>query len=123
VGIRALFVALLISALPFGSAQGNQTKHSELVITDEAVRTASARLYADKLTRACINGHRYSRTAIEHGFKRHLGEMMLMLAGSGYRIVPEPANGLSRHSPGKAVAAEPKLSSRRFGCFRRYWLD
>jgi hypothetical protein len=84
---------------------------------------ASARLYADKLTRACINGHRYSRSAIERGFKRHVGEMMLVLAASGYRIVPRPANKLSRHSPGIAIAAEPEFSDRRFGCFRRYWLD
>ena len=118
-----LFVALVISALPIGSAKCDQTNHSELVITDEEVRTASARLYTEKLTLACLNGHRYSRSAIERGFKRHLGEMMLVLAGSGYRIVPEPANNPWRHSPGTAVAAEPKLSGRRFGCFRRYWLD
>jgi hypothetical protein len=118
-----LLVALVISALSIGSAKCDQTNHSELVITDETLRTASARLYVEKLTLACINGHRYSRSAIERGFKRHLEEMMLVLAGSGYRIVPEPANNLWRHSQGIAVAAEPKLSDRRFGCFRRYWLD
>lgn len=79
----AISVAFAILAWSAGSASGDQSKSPDLVIAAEAVSTASTRIYSEVLSRACINGHTYSRIQIERGFKRHASEMMLQLAGLG----------------------------------------
>lgn len=94
------------------------TPRGEL-ISEDAVRTASAKLYSDILGRACRNGWRYPRSQIENGLKRHLEELKLQLVDRGYTIVPnptvnEPALQASRMTKRLLVA------SRQFGCFRLY---
>jgi hypothetical protein len=118
----AISVGLAILTWSAGSASCDQSKSPDLVITAEAVSAASIRIYSGILSRACVNGHTYSRSQIERGFKRHANEMMLQLAGLGYTIVPYAATDRSRHSPRIATKLVPDPSNRSFGCFRRYWL-
>lgn len=117
----SVFAAMLVSALAAESALCDDMTLRE--VSEEAMRTASARLYSDILFRACINGRRYSRSQIERGFKRHASEMKLQLEDQGHRIAPDGATTPSLNSPSRVIVAKPEPSERRFGCFRRYWLD
>jgi hypothetical protein len=119
---KTAIFALVILAWSADSASCDQSNSPDLVITADAVNAASIRIYSRILSRACVNGHTYSRSQIERGFKRHASEMMLQLAGLGYRIVSNAATDLPRNSPGITNAPMPERSDRSFGCFRRYWL-
>jgi len=118
-----VFAAMLVSILASGPAWCDGTKFRENVISEQAVMTASARLYSDMLIRACINGHRYSRSRIERGFKRHASEMKLQLSEQGVSIASEAAATPPLNLPMTAPVAQPEPSERRFGCYRRYWLE
>ena len=117
-----LLGVLLVSVLAGESAFCDEVALPEKVISEQAMRSAAARLYSDILFRACINGHRYSRSQIEKGFKRHAGEMKLHLETQGFRIVSGTTTP-SSNSLGMAVVAKSKPAERRFGCLRPYWLD
>ncbi|CAH2403592.1 conserved hypothetical protein [Mesorhizobium escarrei] len=94
-------------------------------ITEEALRTASARLYSDILRQQCMQGRRYSQSQIENGFKRHFEETRLTIVEEGYTIVPNTTedNSLWTLSElGFDVQRRFDLPSQ-FGCFRAYWLD
>ena len=94
-------------------------------IPEEAVRTASARLYSDILRQACLQGRRYPRSQIERGFKRHFQEMRLMLAEEGYTVVPNVTENNSSWSlSAMEFDAKRRLDIQpQFGCFGAYWLD
>jgi hypothetical protein len=120
--VLAAMVVLPLSAGP-GLAEGHQNDGKP--ISEDAVRTASARLYSDILARACRNGWRYPRSQIENGFRRHLEEMKLQLVGQGYTIVPDATANDSLRSLFETafVAKRQPVASRQFGCSRPYWLD
>jgi hypothetical protein len=124
--VRKSFVlaTMLVSALSAGHSLCDNANAREKLISEEAVRIASARLYSDILIRACLNGMRYPRSQIESGFKRHLSEMKLQFADQGYVILPDSVAPTSSQNPsGLDVAAKLAPGVRKFGCFRRYWLD
>ena len=113
--------AILVLPLSAGPCLSDGTQQGSKLISENAVRTASAEMYSEILIRACRNGWRYPRSRIEKGFKRHLGELNLQLIDQGYTIV---ANNLPPSLAETAFVIErTPLGSRRFGCSRPYWLD
>jgi hypothetical protein len=117
--------ATLMLALLAGPCLAEDTQHRERLISEYAVRIASARLYSGILSRACTNGWRYPRSQIEKGFRRHFEELHLLLVDQGYTIMPvvtvnKPRLVLSE----MAFDAYRRLGMpRQFGCFLPYWLD
>ena len=119
-----LLAAMLALGLPPGPCLSG-----DMVITERAVRTASARMYSDILRYACLNGRRYPVKYIRNGFKRHYEEMRLRLLGDGVTIIattmiqpnlPHMIGPLSQMD----FDAERRLAlPPQFGCFRAYWRD
>jgi hypothetical protein len=105
-------------------ASAKQMRDHKKLISEDAVRTASTRIYSDILRRACTNGWRYPRSQIENGFKRHFGELKLQFLDQGYTVVPDV---VASNSPGgisgTAFVANRRLTLPQFGCSRPYWLD
>ena len=116
----SILAAMLVLALSAGPGLTQGTQRDGKLMSENAVRTASAQLYSDVLARACRNGWRYPRSQIENGFKRHLEELRSQLVVQGYTIVTDGAPGrcfadrLPCHYP------SPRAG---FGCSRPYWLD
>ena len=113
--------AILMLPLSAGPCLSDGTQRDGKLISEIAVRTASAELYSEILIRACRNGWRYPRSRIEKGFKRHLEELNLQLIDQGYTIVAN--NSPLSLSETAFVVKRPALGSRQFGCSRPYWLD
>ena len=119
----SVVVATLGLCFAVGSALCDDTPR-EKVVSEEAIRTASARLYSDILFRACLNGKRYTPDQIQKGFNRHASELKLQLAAQGYRIAPEgTAATQSLKSSRMVIATNPGPPAPKFGCLRPYWLD
>ena len=113
----SILAAVLVLALSAGGGMTEGTQRDGKLMSENAVRTASAQLYFDVLAKACRNGWRYPRRQIENGFKRHLEELRLQLVVQGYTIATEGA-------PVWHTASGPRSAApRRFGCSRAYWLD
>ena len=111
---------LSVSARPCLS-QGAQTNAK--LISEEAVKAASAELYSDILVRACRNGWRYPRSQIENGFKHHLAELKLQLIDQGYTIFPDMTAN-DPHVQETILGTKRQLiESRRFSCSHPYWRD
>ncbi|CAN7767123.1 hypothetical protein [Mesorhizobium sp. LjNodule214] len=92
-------------------------------VSEEAVRMVSAQSYSDILSRACLNGWRYSRSAIESGFERHFQEMKLVMVGEGHVIKIDVTADKSPMVQLEFDAKRRLSLPRQFGCFRPYWLD
>ena len=73
-------------------ALANDAAPPRKVISEEAARLASAKLYSRILLRASLNGWKYTAAAIENGYKRHFEEMKAELIDQGYTIVPDDAD-------------------------------
>ena len=113
----------LVLALSAGPCLSGATQGNVRVVSETAVRDASARLYSDILSRACRKGWRYPRPQIENGFKRHFGELKLQLIDQGYTIVPDI---IANDPPVQRMidgAKRQPVGSRQYGCSRPYWLD
>ena len=111
---------LSVSARPCLS-QGAQTNAK--LISEAAVKAASAELYSDILVRACRNGWRYPRSQIENGFKHHLAELKLQLIDQGYTIFPDMTAN-DPHVQETILGTKRQLiESRRFSCSHPYWRD
>jgi hypothetical protein len=121
----SILAAMLALPLSVGPCLSEGTQYRGKLISEDAVRTASAELYSDILARACRNGWRYPRSQIENGFKRHLEELKLQLVVQGYTIVPDTIANNAHQSLFETafVARRQPAASRRFGCSRPYWLD
>lgn len=120
---KSSIVGALVLALSAGPCLSEATQSDGKVISENAVRTASARLYSDILSRACRNGWRYPRPQIENGFKRHFEELKLQLIDQGYTVVPDI---IANDPPVQRMIHGAKrqfVGSRQFGCSRPYWLD
>lgn len=120
-----VLAAMLTLPLSAGPCLAEGSQNDAKLISEEAVRTASAELYAEVLMRACDNGWRYPRSQIENGFRRHLGELKLQLVLQGYTIVPDVTANNSRRSliETEFVANRQPAATRQYGCSRPYWLD
>ena len=116
--VLTAILMLPVSAQPCLS-KGAHTD-SEL-ISEEAVRTASAALYSDILAQACRKGWTYPRSQIESGFRRHLRESKLQLVSQGYTVVPD----MTANSPNVPRIGDRRqlVGLRQVGCSRPYWLD
>jgi hypothetical protein len=120
----SILAAMLALPLSAGPCLSEGTQRDGKLISEAAVRTASAELYSDILARACMNGWRYPRSRIEKGFKRHLGELKLQLVALGHTIVPDVTANNSRSLIETAFTAKRRhVASRQYGCSRQYWLD
>ena len=124
-GLLAATLMLGLSAGPCLSTDALPYKP----ISEEAVRAASARMYSDILTSACLTGHRYPADQIENGFRRHYEEARLAFIYDGHTIIPTiqiQTNLLRATAPLSQMAFDAKrrlILTRQFGCFRAYWLD
>jgi len=123
--LLAILLAAMLVSFPWAGRSWSGDKLPYRLISEEAVRTASARLYADILRQECLHGRRYPLSQIKSGFKRHFEEMRLMYINEGYTIVPNVTrnNALWRLSEMGFDARRRDGISRQFGCFRPYWLD
>lgn len=118
--VLAAILVLSASARPCLS-EGAQTKGK--LISEEAVKAASAELYSDILVRACRNGWRYPRSQIEDGFRRHLAERKLQLIDQGYTVVADiTANELQSKERYRGTKRQ-LVASHRFTCAHPYWRD
>jgi hypothetical protein len=122
--LAVLMAAMLVSFLSAGRSWSSD-KLPYRLISEEAVRTASARLYADILRQECLHGRRYPLSQIKSGFKRHFEEMRLTYIDEGYTIVPNVTenNGLWTLSHMEFDARRRNGIARQFGCSRPYWLE
>ncbi|MFD1982596.1 hypothetical protein ACFSOZ_07875 [Mesorhizobium newzealandense] len=113
-----------MAAMLVASAGQCWSEDTYKAISEEAVRTASARLYSDILKIECMHGRRYPRSQIESGFKRHFHEMRLTFVDDGYTIVPSAENNSLGTLSEMAFDANRRLDlPTQFGCFQAYWLD
>ena len=122
--LAVVLAAMLVSFLSAGRSWSSD-KLPYRRISEEAVRTASARLYAEILRQECLHGRRYPLSQIESGFKRHFEEMRLVYIDEGYTIVPNVAenNALWTLSQMEFDARRRNGIVRQFGCSRPYWLE
>lgn len=123
--MRRLLTGLLAAMLVASAGRcWSKDKQPYKPIAEEAVRTASARLYSDILKQECLQGRRYLRSQIESGFRRHFEETRLTLVQEGYTIVPNATKNNSSWSLSQmAFDAKRRLAlPPQFGCFEAYWL-
>ena len=119
---KSIAVAFVL-ALSNGPSLPEAAEIDGRAIPENVVRTASARLYADILSRACRKGWRYPRTQIENGFRRHFEELQLQLIDQGYTVVPSTTTN-NPHVQRTILASKRQLArSRQLGCSSQYWLD
>ena len=85
-GLLAATLMLGLSAGPCLSTDALPYKP----ISEEAVRAASARMYSDILTSACLTGHRYPADQIENGFRTMRKRDLLLY--DGHTIIPTGVN-------------------------------
>lgn len=118
-----VLAAILVLSVSAGPCLSEGTQTNGKLISEEAVKAASAELYSNILVRACRNGWRYPRSQIENGFKRHLAELKLQLIDQGYTVVPD-MTATDRHVQGTISATKRQLvGSRRSSCSHPYWRD
>ncbi len=115
--------AILVLSVSAGPCLSEGTQTNGKLISEAAVKAASAELYSDVLVRACRNGWRYPRSYIENGFRRHLAELKLQLVDQGYTVVPD----MTANDPlvqGPISGTKRRLvGSRQFSCSHPYWRD
>jgi len=119
----SVLTAILVLSVSAGPCLSEGTQTNGKLISEEAVKAASAELYSDILVRACRNGWRYPRSYVENGFRRHLAELKLQLVDQGYIVVPD----MTANDPqvyGTISGAKRRLvGSRQFSCSHPYWRD
>lgn len=117
-----LLTATVASGLSGGLCLSQDLPLPDKLISEDMVRTNSARLYSDILRTACLSGHQYSADSVRHGFERHYQEYRLGLLSDGYTIILT--------SPDFPSISQVAFDAKRrqflppqFGCHRAYWLD
>ena len=118
--VLTAILVLLVSAGPCLS-EGTQTNGK--LISEAAVKAASAELYSDILVRACRNGWRYPRSYVENGFRRHLAELKLQLVDQGYIVVPDMTANDPQVQTTISGTKRRLVGSRQFSCSHPYWRD
>lgn len=114
-------LALVFSSVP-PSSPGDELSPQK-VISEDAARIISARLYSVILMKACRSGWRYPLSHVKSGFKRHFDEFKLQLVSNGYIIVTGRTvkDGRQQLQLSSIIANDAAVP--RFGCARKYWLD
>ena len=119
----SVLTAVLVLSASAGPCLSEGTQTNGKLISEAAVKAASAELYSDILVRACRNGWRYPRSYVENGFRRHLAELKLQLVDQGYTVIPD----MTANDPQvQGTISETKrrlVGSRQFSCSHPYWRD
>ena len=113
--------AILVLSVSAGPCMSEGTQTNGKLISEAAVKAASAALYSDILVRACRNGWRYPRSYIENGFRRHLAELKLQLVDQGYMVVPDMTANHPQVQGTISGAKRHRVGSRQFSCSHPYW--
>ena len=119
----SVLTAILVLSVSAGPCLSEGTQTNGKLISEEAVKAASAELYSDILVRACRNGWRYPRSYIEIGFSRHLAELKLQLVDQGYTVVPDMTANDPQVQGTISGAKRRRVGSRQFSCSHPYWRD
>ena len=116
--VLAAILTLSVSAAP-SLSEGSEANGK--LISEDAVKAASAEQYSEVLVRACRNGWRYPRSQIEAGFKQHVAELKLRLVDQGYTVLPD----MTANEPQGTISGTggQLVASRRFSCSHPYWHD
>lgn len=119
----SVLTAILVLSVSAGPCLSEGTQTNGKLISEEAVKAASAELYSDILVRACRNGWRYPRSYVENGFRRHLAELKLQLVDQGYIVVPDMTANDPQVQTTISGTKRRLVGSRQFSCSHPYWLD
>ena len=80
----SFLAARWIAAFVGGAGLSEGTQPAGRLISEDAVRAASAELYSDILARACRNGWRYPQQPNREWLQAASGELKLQLVDQGY---------------------------------------
>jgi hypothetical protein len=119
----SVLTAILVLSVSAGPCLSEGTQTNGKLISEEAVKAASAELYSDILVRACRNGWRYPRSYVENGFRRHLAELKLQLVDQGYIVVPDMTANDPQVQTTISGTKRRLVGSRQFSCSHPYWRD
>ncbi|UVK36594.1 hypothetical protein LHFGNBLO_003531 [Mesorhizobium sp. AR10] len=96
----SVLAAAQLLALSTGPSMSEGAHGLRILVSEDAVRRESVRLYSDLLNRACRKGWHYPRSQIESGFKRHFEELKLQILDQGLTIIFDTkANNLPQSIP------------------------
>ena len=119
----SVLTAILVLSVSAGPCLSEGTQTNGKLISEAAVKAASAELYSDILVRACRNGWRYPRSYIENGFRRHLAELKLQLVDQGYTVGPDMTANDPQVQGMISGTKRGLVGSRQFSCSHPYWRD